>query len=108
MRFTDIAIIGGGLAGSLAAVMLGRAGIRAILIDPHERYPLDFRVEKSVTNASLSVLPRPGLQMRSCDQLVNAALLAHLSEITEKVICEEVHRETGEAGEIDDPTRNVG
>ena len=46
--------------------------------------------------------------MRSCDQLVNAALLAHLSEITEKVICEEVHRETGEAGEIDDPTRNVG
>ena len=36
-------------------------------------------------------------------QLVNAALLAHLSEITAKVIREEMHRETGEAGEIDDP-----
>ena len=27
MRYTDIAIIGGGLAGSTAAAMLGRAGI---------------------------------------------------------------------------------
>ncbi|HXO72441.1 MAG TPA: FAD-dependent monooxygenase, partial [Bradyrhizobium sp.] len=46
MRYTDIAIIGGGLAGSAAAAMLGRAGIAAILIDPHEVYPFDFRVEK--------------------------------------------------------------
>lgn len=41
-------------------------------------------------------------------QVVNAALLAYLSEITEKIIREEVYRETGEAGEIDDPTRIVG
>ena len=27
MKYTDIAIIGGGLAGSTAAAMLGRAGI---------------------------------------------------------------------------------
>ncbi|UWU80330.1 FAD-dependent monooxygenase [Bradyrhizobium huanghuaihaiense] len=46
MRYTDIAIIGGGLSGSTAAVMLGRAGISAVLIDPHETYPADFRVEK--------------------------------------------------------------
>jgi 2-polyprenyl-6-methoxyphenol hydroxylase-like FAD-dependent oxidoreductase len=46
MRYTDIAIIGGGLAGSTAAAMLGRAGISAILIDPHPAYPPDFRVEK--------------------------------------------------------------
>lgn len=46
MRYTDIAIIGGGLAGSTAAAMLGRAGISAVLIDPHETYPADFRVEK--------------------------------------------------------------
>jgi 2-polyprenyl-6-methoxyphenol hydroxylase-like FAD-dependent oxidoreductase len=46
MRYTDIAIIGGGLAGSTAAAMLGRAGISAVLIDPHEAYPADFRVEK--------------------------------------------------------------
>jgi 2-polyprenyl-6-methoxyphenol hydroxylase-like FAD-dependent oxidoreductase len=46
MRYTDIAIVGGGLAGSTAAAMLGRAGISAILIDPHPAYPPDFRVEK--------------------------------------------------------------
>jgi 2-polyprenyl-6-methoxyphenol hydroxylase-like FAD-dependent oxidoreductase len=46
MRYTDIAIVGGGLAGSTAAAMLGRAGISAILIDPHPVYPPDFRVEK--------------------------------------------------------------
>jgi len=46
MKYTDIAIIGGGLAGSTAAAMLRRAGIPAILIDPHPSYPPDFRVEK--------------------------------------------------------------
>jgi 2-polyprenyl-6-methoxyphenol hydroxylase-like FAD-dependent oxidoreductase len=46
MRYTDIAIIGGGLAGSTAAAMLGRAGVAAILVDPHRTYPPDFRVEK--------------------------------------------------------------
>jgi len=46
MKYTDIAIIGGGLAGSTTAAMLGRAGIPAILIDPHPAYPPDFRVEK--------------------------------------------------------------
>jgi 2-polyprenyl-6-methoxyphenol hydroxylase-like FAD-dependent oxidoreductase len=46
MKYTDIAIIGGGLAGSTAAAMLGRAKIPAVLIDPHQTYPFDFRVEK--------------------------------------------------------------
>ncbi|QOZ70084.1 FAD-dependent oxidoreductase [Bradyrhizobium arachidis] len=46
MRYTDIAIIGGGLSGSTTAAMLGRAGISTALIDPHESYPADFRVEK--------------------------------------------------------------
>ncbi len=46
MRYTDIAIIGGGLAGSTAAAMLGLAKIPAVLIDPHHTYPFDFRVEK--------------------------------------------------------------
>jgi 2-polyprenyl-6-methoxyphenol hydroxylase-like FAD-dependent oxidoreductase len=46
MRHTDIAIVGGGLAGSTAAAMLGRAGIDALMIDPHTVYPPDFRCEK--------------------------------------------------------------
>jgi hypothetical protein len=36
-------------------------------------------------------------------QELSAALTAYLSEITEKVIREEVHGETGEAEEIDEP-----
>ena len=30
MRYTDVAIVGGGLAGSTAAAMLGRAGVSAL------------------------------------------------------------------------------
>ena len=47
MRYTDIAIIGGGLAGSTAAAMLGRAGIPTLVIDPHETYPFDFHASKN-------------------------------------------------------------
>src|SRR3954464_9813369 len=46
MRYTDIAIIGGGLSGSTAAAMLGHNDISTTLIDPHESYSADFRVEK--------------------------------------------------------------
>lgn len=42
----DVAVIGGGSAGSLAAAMLGRAGVSAILVDIHESYPEEFRCEK--------------------------------------------------------------
>ena len=58
MRYTDIAIIGGGLAGSTAAAMLGRAGIATLLIDPHEIYPVDFRVEKLSGCTQLDLLTK--------------------------------------------------
>src|ERR1700754_4989568 len=45
MRQADVAVVGGGLAGSLTAAMLGRAGIDAVMIDPHAVYPVDFRCE---------------------------------------------------------------
>src|SRR5882757_5866038 len=61
MRHTDIAIIGGGLAGSTAAAMLGRAGIATLLIDPHEGYPFDFRVEKLSGDAQLARFERTGI-----------------------------------------------
>ena len=61
MKHTDIAIIGGGLAGSTAAAMLGRAGIATVLIDPHEVYPFDFRVEKLSGDAQLERFFRTGI-----------------------------------------------
>jgi 2-polyprenyl-6-methoxyphenol hydroxylase-like FAD-dependent oxidoreductase len=61
MKYTDIAIIGGGLAGSAAAAMLGRAGIPAILIDPHPIYPPDFRVEKLSGIEQIERFGRTGL-----------------------------------------------
>jgi 2-polyprenyl-6-methoxyphenol hydroxylase-like FAD-dependent oxidoreductase len=57
---TDVAIIGGGLAGSLTAAMLGRAGIDAILIDPHTEYPPDFRCEK-LDGEQVAILRKTGL-----------------------------------------------
>ncbi|MFK0160993.1 FAD-dependent oxidoreductase [Rhizobium sp. NPDC090279] len=42
---TDIAIVGGGLSGTLTACMLGRAGYRVKLIDRHRVFPQEFRVE---------------------------------------------------------------
>jgi 2-polyprenyl-6-methoxyphenol hydroxylase-like FAD-dependent oxidoreductase len=60
MRYTDIAIVGGGLAGSTAAAMLGRAGVPAILIDPHVMYPPDLRCEK-ISGDQVNILRKTGL-----------------------------------------------
>ena len=46
MRETDIAIVGAGLAGALAATMLGRVGHAVTLIDPFDACRPDFRCEK--------------------------------------------------------------
>jgi 2-polyprenyl-6-methoxyphenol hydroxylase-like FAD-dependent oxidoreductase len=60
MRYADIAIVGGGLAGSTAAAMLGRAGVDAVLIDPHQLYPKDFRCEK-LDASQVALLRKTGL-----------------------------------------------
>jgi 2-polyprenyl-6-methoxyphenol hydroxylase-like FAD-dependent oxidoreductase len=57
---TDVAIVGGGLAGSLTAAMLGRAGVNAVLVDPHPVYPPDFRCEK-LDGPQVAILRRTGL-----------------------------------------------
>lgn len=59
-RYTDVAIVGGGLAGSTAAAMLGRAGIDAVLIDPHVTYPKELRCEK-IGGEQLTLLRKTGL-----------------------------------------------
>jgi len=60
MRNTDVVIVGGGLAGSLTAAMLGKAGIDAVLVDPHAEYPADFRCEK-LDGTQVAILKKTGL-----------------------------------------------
>lgn len=60
MRYTDVAIVGGGLAGSTAAAMLGRAGVSALVIDPHSVYPPELRCEK-IGGEQLDLLRKTGL-----------------------------------------------
>ncbi len=57
---TDVAIVGGGLAGSLTAAMLGRAGIDALLIDPRPEYPSEFRCEK-LDGDQVAILRKTGI-----------------------------------------------
>jgi 2-polyprenyl-6-methoxyphenol hydroxylase-like FAD-dependent oxidoreductase len=70
MRQTDILIAGGGLAGSTAAAMLGRAGYSVVLVDPHGVYPPDFRAEK-IDGTQARILSKTGL----ADVVLRAATL---------------------------------
>ena len=70
MRYTDVAIVGAGLAGSTAAAMLGRAGIGAVVIDPHHIYPPELRCEK-LSGEQLDLLRKTGL----ADATLGAATL---------------------------------
>jgi 2-polyprenyl-6-methoxyphenol hydroxylase-like FAD-dependent oxidoreductase len=74
MKYTDIAVIGGGLAGSTAAAMLGRAGVETILVDPHRVYPPDFRVEKLSGAEQIARFRKTGL----ADAVLRKA--AHMNE----------------------------
>ena len=56
----DVAIVGGGLAGSLAAAVLTRAGHKVALIDKRAVYPEEFRVEK-LGGKQIEILQRLGL-----------------------------------------------
>ncbi|HEV7334512.1 MAG TPA: FAD-dependent monooxygenase [Bosea sp. (in: a-proteobacteria)] len=56
----DIVIVGGGLAGASAAVMLGRADLDVMLIDPYDPPRPDFRCEK-LDPSQVRLLRRMGL-----------------------------------------------
>lgn len=68
MRHVDVAITGGGLAGSTAAAMLGRAGLEVAVVDPHPVYPFDFRSEK-LAGEQVHLLRQTGL----ADAVLSAA-----------------------------------
>ena len=85
MRRTDIAIAGGGLAGSIAAAMLGRAGYDTVMIDPRPVYPPDFRCEK-LDGPQMRVLEKTGLAgaVRRASTPDGESWVARLGRIVEK------------------------
>lgn len=85
MRHTDIAIAGGGLAGSISAAMLGRAGFDVVMIDPHPVYPPDFRCEK-LDGPQMQILEKTGLAdaVRRASTHDGESWVARLGRVVEK------------------------
>src|SRR3954466_14679382 len=68
MGNTGIANVRGGPDGSTGAAMLERAGVPAILIDPHRVYPPELRCEK-LDGRQVDILRKTGL----ADSVLRAA-----------------------------------
>lgn len=85
MRQTDVAIIGGGLAGATAAATLGRAGIDAVVIDPHRIYPPDFRAEK-LDGSQVAILMKTGIGEAVLRETAHSEALwvAHFGHLVDK------------------------
>jgi 2-polyprenyl-6-methoxyphenol hydroxylase-like FAD-dependent oxidoreductase len=89
---TDIAIIGAGLAGSLAAAVLTRAGYRVVLIDKRADRAGEFRVEK-IAGRQVDSLRRMGFLD---DIAVAASAFDRVINIREgKVVDVSAHRAYG-------------
>ncbi len=56
----DVVIVGAGLGGATAAVVLSRAGLDVVIVDRHAAYPADFRAEQLV-GSQTDALRRLGL-----------------------------------------------
>lgn len=56
----DVAIAGGGVAGSSLAVLLGRAGLSVVLVEQH-RFPREKTCAEGLMPAGVAVLERMGL-----------------------------------------------
>lgn len=86
IRQTDVIIIGAGLAGSLTAAMLGRAGYDTVIADPRPVYRPDFRCEK-IDVSQMRVLEKTGLAdvVRQVTTFYGENRLARRGRIVEKV-----------------------
>ncbi len=72
----DVAIVGAGLSGTIAAAVLARSGHRVVLIDRNADFPPEFRVEKiggqQLTKlARLGLLPALAAKATRFDEIVN-------------------------------------
>jgi len=72
LRRVDVAIVGGGLSGSVLATVLGRAGIRVAVVDLHAVHPPEFKAEK-LAGDQLELLRR----LRLFDRLTANATPVH-------------------------------
>ncbi|WP_439544281.1 FAD-dependent oxidoreductase [Hyphomicrobium sp.] len=81
----DVAIVGAGLAGSVAATMLARAGHAVAVIDPHASYPDEFRCEK-LDSGQMAILKKTGLAevVRSASTHDESAWVSRLGLLIEK------------------------
>jgi 2-polyprenyl-6-methoxyphenol hydroxylase-like FAD-dependent oxidoreductase len=84
MREFDVGIVGAGLAGSISATILARAGHRVAIIDPNETYPDEFRCEK-LDFDQIGILRKAGigdavLAVATPDRSVWVSRLGHVVE----------------------------
>lgn len=75
----DVAVVGGGLAGSIAAVQLGQRNVTVAMVDLHGEPHSEFRAEQLVGPqvgrlAELGLLTGMTSQSRLCTEAVNARL----------------------------------
>lgn len=80
----DVAIVGGGVAGTTLAAVMARRGTNVRLFDPHAIHPTDFKAEK-LTAAQVATLARLGL----ADQVLAVATpLAAVDVAREGIVVE--------------------
>lgn len=81
----DVAILGGGLAGSALAAVAAARGLRVALCDLHEVYPTDFRAEK-LSPLQADLLARLGLwdDLRGIVTPIDDLGIARLGRIVER------------------------
>lgn len=80
----DVAIVGGGLAGSALAAVLARRGIAVALCDLHHAYPSDFRAEK-LSAPQVRHLTRLGLAdgLRGVTTQIDELAIARFGRVVE-------------------------
>jgi 2-polyprenyl-6-methoxyphenol hydroxylase-like FAD-dependent oxidoreductase len=86
----DVVIVGAGLAGASAAVVLGRQGRRVALVDPRPMYPPAFKAEK-IEPDQADLFRRLGLMdgILPCVAPINSVVVAHRGRVLRVVAVEQ-------------------